>query len=88
MQNILNVSMVLHYRFNSAGNTQDFYIVPDVPNITLKFQQLTRDSGIYQCSLTSFLLKHFLISKKVMQAHAFDVSIQLTLRSGRAEIIS
>lgn len=79
--------MVLHYRFNSAGNTQDFYIVPDVPNITLKFQQL-RDSGIYQCSLTSFLLKHFLISKKVMQAHAFDVSIQLTLWSGRAEIIS
>lgn len=59
--------------------TRDFYTVPDVPDITLKFQQLTGDSGIYQCSLTSFLSKHFLISKKVMQTCACDVSVQPTL---------
>lgn len=40
-----------------------------------------------QCSLAPFLREHFLISKKIMQARAFDVSTQLTLRSGRAEII-
>jgi len=65
-------------QYTVAGSTQHCYVLPGVHSITMKRQQITRDSGIESLFATPILCDHFLINKIVMQACAFDVSAELT----------
>lgn len=73
---VRSIKTVLQY--TAARSTQDFYALPGVHSITMKCQQITRDSGTESLFTTPILCDHFLINKKAMQACAFDVSAQLT----------